>query len=518
FVQTTLLSRRHQLQLHPLWSGAPVLLLTSLNASAALVAARRKPRRPSPKRLHSMVQSQPQPRRCFKCPDAAATLHSDAGDLFRAQSRPDFRSRPDNGAANQPAFEGIPAVEPAGRLGCRHECRQLVTIGAIKGATLGFVRAAARLFIVVRHRVLTTAGNHHQARRQAGGHSLCGYGAKFFAIWGIWHLRLVGLASPCTGPAGAGRCQFIGLSSLLQMALLEPLCVPCRRPGPPPSWFDDGRPRRLAVSEKIDSEEAVEKICRAAPTLCTALPRVKAAVAKLAHSPEPQSPTELLEAQQQQQQEARPAELTSSGSSSEAQARRLRLCPAGCDIESVGPNGEVTWKRMPVSKKFNAYAEFPEFGRKGVVKLKEAFDEFDGDRDGYLGREDLTRMMERLGAPQTYLGLKALMRDFEAPPAGSNRLDFRGFLSMFRRAAAGQLDSHKNLLAWYAEYVGVEAVSVDEVGVRGAKDFFEAKIGIHAAGGQYEAELREEEQRQRQKKEEEDRIRQENFRAKRELF
>ncbi|PAA68897.1 hypothetical protein BOX15_Mlig031503g2, partial [Macrostomum lignano] len=243
-----------------------------------------------------------------------------------------------------------------------------------------------------------------------------------------------------------------------------------------------------------------------------------AAVAKLAHSPEPQSPTELLEAQQQQQQEARPAELTSSGSSSRRSSSSTPAAlPAGCDIESVGPNGEVTWKRMPVSKKFNAYAEFPEFGRKGVVKLKEAFDEFDGDRDGYLGREDLTRMMERLGAPQTYLGLKALMRDFEAPPAGSNRLDFRGFLSMFRRAAAGQLDSHKNLLAWYAEYVGVEAVSVDEVGVRGAKDFFEAKIGIHAAGGQYEAELREE-QRQRQKKEEEDRIRQENFRAKRELF
>lgn len=188
---------------------------------------------------------------------------------------------------------------------------------------------------------------------------------------------------------------------------------------------------------------------------------------------------------------------------------------AGCDIESVGPNGEITWRRIPTKKAGNLYAEYPEFGRKRIEKLREAFEQFDSDRDGHLGLEDLKLMMERMKAPQTHLGLKGLIREFDTDNDG--RLDFRGFLGLFRKAAAGQLDPSDPLQAWYAEYIGVGEVSVEEVGVRGARDFFEAKIAIEGAGDLVQAEIREE-QRRKQAEEEAKRARKENFDSKRQLF
>ncbi len=51
-------------------------------------------------------------------------------------------------------------------------------------------------------------------------------------------------------------------------------------------------------------------------------------------------------------------------------------------------------------------------------------------------------------------------------------ISFREFLLIFRKAAAGELseDSGLSVLARQVE------VNVDEVGVGGAKDFFEAKV------------------------------------------
>ena len=53
-----------------------------------------------------------------------------------------------------------------------------------------------------------------------------------------------------------------------------------------------------------------------------------------------------------------------------------------------------------------------------------------------------------------------------------SHISFREFLLIFRKAAAGELkaDSGLSVLAKQCE------IDVDEVGVNGAKDFFEAKV------------------------------------------
>jgi len=48
---------------------------------------------------------------------------------------------------------------------------------------------------------------------------------------------------------------------------------------------------------------------------------------------------------------------------------------------------------------------------------------FDDGRDGYLDLSELKRMMEVLGAPQTHLGLKAMIQEVDED--GDGRISFR---------------------------------------------------------------------------------------------
>ena len=79
-------------------------------------------------------------------------------------------------------------------------------------------------------------------------------------------------------------------------------------------------------------------------------------------------------------------------------------------------------------------------------------------------------MMEKLGAPQTHLGLKSMIQEVDED--GDGHISFREFLLIFRKAAAGEIEEDSGLavLAKQCE------VNVDEVGVGGAKTFFEAKV------------------------------------------
>jgi len=54
---------------------------------------------------------------------------------------------------------------------------------------------------------------------------------------------------------------------------------------------------------------------------------------------------------------------------------------------------------------------------------------FDDGHDGYLDLSELKRMMEVLGAPQTHLGLKAMIQEVDED--GDGRISFRevGFSS-----------------------------------------------------------------------------------------
>ena len=83
-------------------------------------------------------------------------------------------------------------------------------------------------------------------------------------------------------------------------------------------------------------------------------------------------------------------------------------------------------------------------------------------------------MMEKLGAPQTHLGLKAMIKEVDEDD--DSAISFREFLMIFRKARAGELDLESGL----GRLATLSEVDVDMVGVGGAKTFFEAKV---SAGG-----------------------------------
>merc|ERR1711863_104238 len=85
---------------------------------------------------------------------------------------------------------------------------------------------------------------------------------------------------------------------------------------------------------------------------------------------------------------------------------------------------------------------------------------------------------------------------------------FREFLLIFKKAAAGELDLESGL----GKLATLTEVDVDEVGVGGAKNFFEAKIKEANKGSKLE------EQEERKKAEEEKKSRQQQFRERAALF
>merc|ERR1712020_217690 len=130
---------------------------------------------------------------------------------------------------------------------------------------------------------------------------------------------------------------------------------------------------------------------------------------------------------------------------------------------------------------------------------------------GKLTLEEMKMMMEKLGAPQTHLGLKAMIQEVDED--GDGMISFREFMMIFRKAAAGELkeDSGLGVLAKQFE------IDVDEVGVEGAKTFFEAKIAAIRKTSKFEDEIREEQEEKRRELEEKNR-RQQSFKERAALF
>uniref|UniRef100_A0AAQ4PJU6 EF-hand domain-containing protein n=1 Tax=Gasterosteus aculeatus aculeatus TaxID=481459 RepID=A0AAQ4PJU6_GASAC len=124
---------------------------------------------------------------------------------------------------------------------------------------------------------------------------------------------------------------------------------------------------------------------------------------------------------------------------------------------------------------------------------------YDTGRDGFIDLMELKLMMEKLGAPQTHLGLKNMIKEVDEDFDG--KLSYRrgesqtGFLLIFRRAAAGELQEESGLMA----LARLSEINVSTEGVMGAKDFFEAKVQALSLGSKFEAEIQEEkEERKRQ--------------------
>lgn len=168
---------------------------------------------------------------------------------------------------------------------------------------------------------------------------------------------------------------------------------------------------------------------------------------------------------------------------------------------------------IPQFKKVHVsiFSEFHEFSRRQIKEYENTFNKYDEGRDGFLDLEELKRMMEKLGAPQTHLGLKAMIKEVDED--NDNKISFREFLLIFRKANAGELLEESGL----GKLAKLTEINVEEVGVGGAKDFFEAKIRVLNKGSKFEHEIREE-QEERKREEEKKTKRQMAFKEKAALF
>ncbi|KAL3274660.1 hypothetical protein HHI36_016040 [Cryptolaemus montrouzieri] len=136
---------------------------------------------------------------------------------------------------------------------------------------------------------------------------------------------------------------------------------------------------------------------------------------------------------------------------------------------------------------------------------------FNTNKDNYLSLNELKRMMEVLGAPQTHIGLKTMIKEVDED--GDERLSFREFLLVYRKARAGELDENSGL----GQLAKLTEIDVDKVGVNGAKNFFEAKIEEQKKLSKFENEIREE-QEERKRQEEEKATRRQQFLEKAAIF
>jgi len=168
-------------------------------------------------------------------------------------------------------------------------------------------------------------------------------------------------------------------------------------------------------------------------------------------------------------------------------------------------------KIKPRFVKTSVFTDFSEFSRKQIKEYENIFQTYNSSGNGNMSLDELKTMMEKLKAPQTHLGLKSMIKEVDEDNDG--HISFREFLLIFRKAAAGELDMESGLgkIARSAE------VNVDEIGVEGAKSFFEAKIAEANKGGKFEREIKDE-QEERKKAEAEKKSRLEMFRERAALF
>ncbi|XP_045163251.2 EF-hand domain-containing protein D2-like [Mercenaria mercenaria] len=179
-----------------------------------------------------------------------------------------------------------------------------------------------------------------------------------------------------------------------------------------------------------------------------------------------------------------------------------------CNINEGVEEGSLS----PQSTVFNPYTEFKEFSRKQIQDFQKTFKKYDTSGDKFIDFEELKYMMEQLKAPQTHLSLKGMIKEVDEDHDG--KISFREFLLIFRKAAAGELEEDSGLCELYRN---VSEIDVDKEGVKGAKNFFTAKIEAQTAGKKFEEEIKEE-QEQRKKEAAEAKVRKAEFKNKANFF
>ncbi|XP_056670836.1 EF-hand domain-containing protein D1-like [Monodelphis domestica] len=151
--------------------------------------------------------------------------------------------------------------------------------------------------------------------------------------------------------------------------------------------------------------------------------------------------------------------------------------------------------RLPPIKVFKLYTEFPEFSHRQIKDMESLFRRYDSGKDGYIDLMQLKLMMEKLGAPQTHLGLKEMIRKVDKDL--DSKLSFREFLLIFSKAASGGLGSEISLIS----LAKLSEINVAIEGVKGAKNFFEAKVYDLSMTSRFEAEIKAEQNARKQEAE-----------------
>uniref|UniRef100_A0A1L8DD97 Putative swiprosin n=1 Tax=Nyssomyia neivai TaxID=330878 RepID=A0A1L8DD97_9DIPT len=177
------------------------------------------------------------------------------------------------------------------------------------------------------------------------------------------------------------------------------------------------------------------------------------------------------------------------------------------DALENGENVENTFR----SVKRNIYTEFQEFTRKQIKEYQATFSKYDVGQDGFLDLAELKIMMEKLGAPQTHLSLKKMISEVDEDKDG--KISFREFLLIYRKAKAGELASESGL----EQLARLTEINVEEVGVNGAKNFFEAKIEEQLKTNKFHDEIRQE-QEEKKRAEQEKVLRRAQFQQKAAIF
>lgn len=141
--------------------------------------------------------------------------------------------------------------------------------------------------------------------------------------------------------------------------------------------------------------------------------------------------------------------------------------------KQIARNDGTDENLMPSMKVFNPYTDFKEFTRKEIQSLERTFKKFDFNNDKKLCIEELKFMMEKLQVPQTHLGLKEMIKQVDDDQ--DNKINFKEFLMIFRKAKNGEFKQDSGLQQLYDQ---VMEIDVAETGVKGAKSFFEAQVSI----------------------------------------
>lgn len=177
-------------------------------------------------------------------------------------------------------------------------------------------------------------------------------------------------------------------------------------------------------------------------------------------------------------------------------------------INDALENGQEVKQNFKV---VNIYTEFHEFSRKEIKEYQATFNRYDVGHDGYLDLTELKIMMEKIGAPQTHIGLKGMIAEIDEDNDG--KISFREFLLIYRKANAGELQTGSGL----GQLAMLTEINVEEVGVGGAKTFFEAKIEQQLMSNKFHDEIRKE-QEERKRADEEKSMRRAQFQQRAAIF